>query len=70
MDTPGSYAFATLNSVFRQNQIGDFETPTNGFTPCKYRMGWPLIVANQDINVRLSRQIPAERNYIIPFVRD
>lgn len=59
-----SYAFATLNSVFKQNKISDFETPTNGYTLLNIGLGGQLIVADQDINVRLSANNLLNENYI------
>lgn len=59
-----SYAFATLNSVFKQNRISDFETPTNGYTLLNIGIGGQLIIAHQDINVRLSANNLLDESYI------
>lgn len=59
-----SYAFLTLKSVFEQNQVSMFETPTNGYSLLNIGLGGQVLVFKQPIDVRLSGNNILNKDYV------
>ncbi|MGW9686161.1 TonB-dependent receptor [Flagellimonas sp. 2504JD1-5] len=59
-----SYAFITLQSVFDQNKVGEFETSTPGYALFNMGIGGELKVFNQPVGFKISGNNLFDKNYI------
>ena len=65
----GSYAYAGIQTVFDQNRVSDFETPTAGYTLLNAGFGGELLIAGQEVGLRLSANNLLDKFYIAHLSR-
>ena len=65
----GSYAYAGVQTVFDQNRVSDFETPTAGYTLLNAGFGGELLIMDQEVGVRLSANNLLDKFYIAHLSR-
>lgn len=68
-DTPasrvsGKYAFIGLNTVFDQNKVSAFETPTDGYTLLNAGFGGTVVVMDLPLEVKVSGNNLLDTSYI------
>lgn len=59
-----SYAFATLQSVFDQNKVATFETPTSGYSLFNMGFGGEITIFNQLVGYKISGNNLFDKTYI------
>jgi iron complex outermembrane receptor protein len=59
-----SYAFATLQSVFDQNKVATFETPTSGYSLFNMGFGGEITIFNQLVGFKISGNNLFDKTYI------
>jgi iron complex outermembrane receptor protein len=59
-----TYAYITLNTVFRQDRISAFESITPGYTLLNAGFGGRLMLLNLPLELRLSANNLLDRTYI------
>ncbi len=65
----GSYAYVGVQSVFDQNNVSDFETPTPGYTLLNAGFGGQLLIMDLEVGVRLSANNLLDKFYIAHLSR-
>lgn len=60
----GKYGFIALKSVFDQNNVGDFETPTKGYSIVNIGIGGNISINETVMEVRLSGNNIFDKDYI------
>ncbi len=58
------YCFLTLQSVFSQNNVNEFETPTEGYNLLNIGVGGTVDIFNKPIDIRVSGNNMLDTNYI------
>lgn len=58
------YCFLTLQSVFSQNNVNEFETPTEGYNLLNIGFGGAVHIFNKPIDIRVSGNNMLDTNYI------
>ena len=58
------YAFVTLRSVFDQDKVSAFETPTDGYTILNLGVGGTLMLIKQKLNIRISANNVLDKAYV------
>ena len=61
---PSSYAFATLKSVFEQNNVSEFETTTPSYALFSIGLGGRIFISEQPVDIRLSGNNLFDKDYI------
>ena len=59
-----SYAFVTLKSVFKQDKVSAFETPTEAYSLLNIGLGGKLLVFKQPLDIRLSGNNILNKDYV------
>lgn len=59
-----SYAFISLKNVFDQNNVGLFETRTGGYSLLNAGLGGKLVIANQEVMLKISGNNLLNKQYI------
>jgi len=59
-----SNAFITLNTIFEQNRVATFETPTAGYNLLNAGLGASLKLFNQEVELQLTAVNILNKNYI------
>ncbi len=58
------YAFVKLKTAFSQNNVSDFETPTNGYSLFSAGIGGSFSVFNNELNIKISGNNLTNKTYI------
>jgi len=58
------YGFVRLKTTFKQSNISDFETPTNGYTLLGAGFGGVVTLFNNDLDVKISGSNLTDKTYI------
>lgn len=59
-----SYAFITLKSVFKQDNVGEFETQSDGYNLLNLGLGGELALFNHPMNIRISGNNILNTDYV------
>ena len=59
-----SFIFFTLNNIFDQNKVSDFETPTDSYNLFNMGLGGTIVLGNQPLEVRITAVNLFNENYI------
>ena len=59
-----SYGFVTLKSVFKQSNVSQFETPTDGYTLLNIGLGGTVNILNQPVDFKLSANNLLNETYV------
>ena len=59
-----SYAFVTLKSVFKQDNVSEFETPTDAYSLLNLGVGGEITVFNKPLEIKLNANNILDKNYV------